>query len=68
MGVNSVRKVMEDNGWVASYSRKIFVGEEERRYEAVRRNYMWHLDFKHFYINKCKVYLLFISFSAQKNT
>jgi transposase InsO family protein len=60
MGVNSIRKAMEDNGWVASYSRVIKVEEEERRYEAVRKNYMWHLDFKHFYINKCKIYLLFI--------
>ncbi len=60
MGVNTVRKVMEDNGWYPSYSRKVVITEEPRRYEAIRRNYMWHLDFKQFYINRCKVYLLFI--------
>ncbi len=60
MGVNTVRKVMEDNGWYPSYSRKIVVTDESKRYEAIRRNYMWHLDFKQFYINRCKVYLLFI--------
>ncbi len=60
MGVNTVRKVMEDNGWFPSYSRKVVITEEPRRYEAIRRNYMWHLDFKQFYINRCKVYLLFI--------
>jgi len=60
MGVNSVRKIMEDNGWVASYSRRLTVGEEVRRYESIRRNHLWHVDFKHFYINKCKAYLLFI--------
>ena len=57
MGVNTVRKVMEDNGWYPSYSRKVVITKEPRRYEAIRRNYMWHLDFKQFYINKCKVYL-----------
>lgn len=60
MGVNTVRKVMEDNGWCPSYSRKVVISEEPRRYEAIRINYMWHMDFKHFYINKCKVYLFFI--------
>jgi putative transposase len=60
MGVNSVRKVMEDNGWVSSYSRRLKVGEEVRSYESIRRNHLWHVDFKHFFINKCKAYLLFI--------
>jgi len=60
MGVNSVRKVMEDHGWVPPYAKKIRVNEDIRRFEAVRRNYMWHLDFKHHYINKIKAYLLFV--------
>ena len=34
--------------------------EDIRRFEAVRRNYMWHLDFKHHYINKSKAYILFV--------
>jgi transposase InsO family protein len=60
MGVNTVRKVMEDNGWIPCYTRKTIVDTDSRRYEAIRRNYLWHLDFKHFYINKCKTYILFI--------
>jgi len=60
MGVNSIRKVMEDNGWISSYTRKINVGKEVRSYESIRRNHLWHTDFKHFYIHKCKAYLLFI--------
>jgi putative transposase len=60
MGVNSVRKVMEDNGWISSYSRRVKVGDEVRSYESIRRNHLWHIDFKHFFINKCKIYLLFI--------
>lgn len=60
MGVNSVRKVMEDQGWISSYSRRVKVNDEVRRYESIRRNHLWHVDFKHFFINKCKAYLLFI--------
>lgn len=60
MGVNSVRKVMEDNGWVPPYAKNVIVNDDVRRFEAVRRNYMWHMDFKHHYINKFKAYLLFV--------
>lgn len=60
MGVNSVRKVMELNGWVPPYVRSPRLKEEIKFYEAVRRNYLWHADFKHHYINKCKVFVLFI--------
>jgi transposase InsO family protein len=60
MGVNSIRHVMELNGWVPPFVRSPRIKEEMRLYEAVRRNYLWHMDFKHQYINKCKVFVLFI--------
>lgn len=60
MGVNSIRKVMEDNGWVPPYVRNPRVSDSMKRYEAIRRNYMWHIDFKHQFINKCRVYILLI--------
>jgi len=60
MGVNSIRKVMEQHGWVPPYTRSPRIKDELQLYEAVRKNYLWHSDFKHHYINKCKVFLLFI--------
>lgn len=60
MGVNSIRKVMEVNGWVPPYSRSPRLKEEIKFYEAIRRNYLWHTDFKHHYINKCKAFILFL--------
>lgn len=60
MGVNSIRKVMEANGWVPPFTRSPRIKGEEELFEAVRRNYLWHMDFKHQYINNCKVFLLFI--------
>ena len=60
MGVNSVRKVMEQHGWVPPFVRSSRVSSDIRFYEAARRNYMWHMDFKHQYINSSKAYILFI--------
>lgn len=60
MGVNSIRKVMEDHGWIPPYTRKARVKDGMQLYEACRRNYLWHMDFKHQYINKCKSYILFV--------
>ncbi len=60
MGVNSVRRVMEEHGWVPPYVKVKRVNTDLRLYEASRRNYLWHTDFKHQYVNKCKVYILFI--------
>ena len=60
MGVNSVRKVMEQHGWVPPFVKSSRVNTDIRFYEAARRNYMWHMDFKHHYINKSKAYILFI--------
>ncbi len=60
MGVNSIRKVMEQHGWVPPFVRSSRVNTDIRFYEAARRNYMWHMDFKHQYINTSKAYILFI--------
>lgn len=60
MGVNSVRKVMEQHGWVPPFVRAPRIKDGPILYEAVRRNYLWHMDFKHQYINRCKVFILFI--------
>lgn len=60
MGVNSVRKVMEQHGWVPPFAKTTRINTDIRSYEAIRRNYLWHMDFKHQYINKSKAYILFI--------
>jgi putative transposase len=60
MGVNSVRRVMEQNGWVPPYARHSRIKDAMRHFEAVRKNYMWHADFKHHFINQTKVAILFI--------
>ena len=60
MGVGSIRRVMEQNGWVPPFARVKRISQNQSLYEAVRRNYLWHIDFKHHYINKCKVYVMLI--------
>ena len=60
MGVNSIRKVMEQNGWVPPFVKVSHVKDGFQFYEAARKNYMWHMDFKHQWINKCKAFILFI--------
>ncbi|HAT76317.1 MAG TPA: hypothetical protein DCS19_05615 [Flavobacterium sp.] len=60
-GVNTVRNIMIDSGWMPPVNRKReLLPETFRRYEAVRRNALWHADFLHHYINNCKVYVIFI--------
>ena len=58
MTVATVRKILEENGYTP---HKAAVKEVEiNRYEAVRPLEIVHMDFKHFYINKAKVYLLLL--------
>ena len=58
VGTSTCRKVMQEHGYVPA---KITVERKEvRKYEAVRPNQQWHLDFLHFWIHKAKIYLLFI--------
>jgi putative transposase len=58
INVATVRKIMEENGYTPP---KTTVKEiETNRYEAVRPLELVHMDFKHFYINRQKVYLLLL--------
>jgi putative transposase len=59
MGVNSIRRIMEQNGWVPPYARRSRIKDSTRHFEAVRKNFLWHTDFKHHYINQCRVAILF---------
>jgi putative transposase len=58
VAVSTVRTVLEDNGYVAP--RVVRHEPHDRTYEAVRPNYLWHLDFLHRFINKAPVYLLLL--------
>jgi len=58
INVATVRKIMEENGYTPP---KTTVKEiETNRYEAVRPLELVHMDFKHFHINRQKVYLLLL--------
>lgn len=58
INVATVRLIMEENGYTPP--KAVIKEAESRRYEAVRPLELAHMDFKHFYINKQKVYLLLI--------
>lgn len=56
--VATTRKILEENGYTPP---KPSIKEVEiNRYEAVRPLELVHMDFKHFYINRSKVYLLLL--------
>jgi len=58
VGTSTVRRVMEEQGYVPP---KIKVERRpSRRYEAVRPNQQWHLDFVQFFLHKVKLHLLLI--------
>jgi putative transposase len=57
--VNTVRRVMEEDGYVPpKVKRKTLDGNE--RFESVRPNHMWHMDFLHRFVHKLKVYVLLV--------
>ena len=58
VSVHTVRCVLEANGYVSPKVRRDTV--HDQRYEAVRPNHLWHLDFLHRHIHKQKVYVLLI--------
>ena len=58
INVGTVRLILEENGYTPP--KTIIKDGDDRRYEAVRPLELVHMDFKHFYINKQKVYLLLI--------
>lgn len=57
MSVTTVRRVMEDAGYITP---KVKRHEHTRRYESVRPNHLWHLDFLHRNINRSSTFTLFL--------
>ncbi len=58
VGTSTARRVMEEQGYVPP---KIKIERRpSRRYEAVRPNQQWHLDFVQFFLHKVKLHLLLI--------
>jgi len=55
--VNTVRRVMEEAGYRPP---KVKSSNHDRRYEAVRPNQLWHLDFVQRFINRAKTFTLIL--------
>lgn len=58
VSVHTTRRVLEDHGYTTPKVRRTEV--HDRRYEAVRPNQLWHLDFLHRHIQKLAVYVLLL--------
>jgi len=58
VSVHTVRAVLEEQGYVTPKVRRREV--HDQRYEAVRPNQLWHLDFLQRYIHKQSVYTLLL--------
>lgn len=58
VSVRTVRMVMSEHGYVTPKVKK--VETHDQRYEAVRPNQLWHLDFMQRHIHKKKVSVLFL--------
>ena len=58
VSVRTVRMVMEEHGYVTPKVRR--TESHDRRYEAVRPNQLWHMDFLQRHINKQKISVLFL--------
>jgi transposase InsO family protein len=56
--VHTVRRILEENGYVPPKVKRD--SSHDKRYEAVRPNHMWHLDFFHRYVHKQQVFVLLI--------
>jgi len=57
VGVATVRRVMEDEGYRPP---KVKRTQHDGRYEAVRPNHIWHLDFVQRYVNKASTFTLIL--------
>lgn len=58
VSTHTVRCVLDANGYVPPKVRR--EPAHDHRYEAVRPNHLWHLDFLHRHIHKQKIYVLLI--------
>jgi len=57
VSVNTVRRVMEDKGYRPP---KVERRKHDERFEAVRPNHMWHLDFVQRYVNRATTFTLIL--------
>ena len=57
VSVHTVRRVMEDAGYRPP---KVVRQKHDRRYEALRPNHLWHLDFVQRYIGKSSTFTLIL--------
>ena len=57
VSVHTVRRVMEDAGYRPP---KVKRDPHDERYEAVRPNHIWHLDFLHRHINRASTFTLIV--------
>ena len=57
VSVHTVRRVMEDAGYRPP---KVKREPHDNRFEAVRPNHMWHLDFVHRHINRASTFTLIL--------
>lgn len=57
VSVNTVRRVMEEAGYRPPKVRR---DPHDKRYEAVRPNQLWHLDFLHRHIHKANTFTLIL--------
>lgn len=57
VSVNTTRRVMEDAGYRPP---KVKRDTHTERYEAVRPNHLWHLDFLHRHINRASTFTLIL--------
>ena len=58
VSTGTTRRVMEDAGYRPPKRRER--SEHDRRYEAVRPNHIWHLDFVHRWIGRASTYTLIL--------
>jgi transposase InsO family protein len=57
VAVNTVRRIMEDAGYRPP---KVKSHPHDERFEAVRPNHIWHLDYVHRHINRAGTYTLIV--------
>ena len=57
VGIETVRRVMESAGY---RTPKVERSKHDKRFEAVRPNHLWHLDFVCRYINRAKTFTLIL--------
>lgn len=57
VSVHTVRRVMESAGYRPPKVERV---KHDKRFEAVRPNHLWHLDFVSRYINRAKVFTLIL--------